>query len=596
MRCKRGHEMNENGRCIKKCKRNQYRNVETNRCNLDRNNECPPGYEISSRSGRCVKQCKSTEFRNKDTGRCNTSKKSSTRQQRSRRCGYGYELNDRGNCVKECEDDQRRNPKTGRCQKSNKRRREQRDVLDNECRYGYELNDRGNCVKKCDNDQYRNVETGRCRLKSSQREGRNVRITSRQVHLSPRIRRARSKARKNPCPSGFSLNRNGYCVKTNRKRPNVVITSNPLMDVRAAQRAIANGLIEVQQGRLVKTSRSKQRESVEDEEVVEVDNEEVGEEVDDLDRPYRAYFRPSRAPSTKLRRSQKVKSVKEAERRQAERTIEKLVGSDWKQYLPRGYKVGKELGAGRYGVTFSLCTGEDNQCDQAMKFIRKPPDRSSKTWREEVEEEFKMAKTIGRKGLAPAVISTKQQYTKSGKVAYFIMNRINRSLRDWMRESRNNAELDQKVKQMIKLFDSFHKAGYRHGDPHDDNIVVVQSSLRDPPVLKFIDFGFTRGNGGRALKAKDQLRDWLWFLRAGTKYFRESSKSLAKVRPVFNQLSNSDKKAFVDGVNKSRDYLYNKVAIHVINSYRGLLNSRQIRDLKNLRNIRYEVWERDFPL
>jgi hypothetical protein len=79
--CPEGKEINpKTGRCVKSCKPEQVRSVETGRCVSKKSSSpkrrvCPSGKEINPKSGRCVNLCKAGQVRNKDTGRCSKRRK-----------------------------------------------------------------------------------------------------------------------------------------------------------------------------------------------------------------------------------------------------------------------------------------------------------------------------------------------------------------------------------------------------------------------------------------------------------------------------------------------------------------------------------------
>lgn len=66
IRCPPGKELNDFGKCVKKCKRNQIRNPTTQRCKKG----CKNIDQELNNQGKCVKKCKSDQERNLETGRC----------------------------------------------------------------------------------------------------------------------------------------------------------------------------------------------------------------------------------------------------------------------------------------------------------------------------------------------------------------------------------------------------------------------------------------------------------------------------------------------------------------------------------------------
>lgn len=121
---------------LEPCPAGQFRNPETNRCN------------IVGSGGSTLKPCRSDQFRNPLTNRCKLRDDDSSlkpcrtdqfRNPETNRCKL---ISSAGSSLKPCSSDQFRNPETNRCKK-----------IDS----GYQL-------KPCDKGEERNPETNRCRM------------------------------------------------------------------------------------------------------------------------------------------------------------------------------------------------------------------------------------------------------------------------------------------------------------------------------------------------------------------------------------------------------------------------------------------------
>ncbi len=157
--------------------------------------------------------------------------------------------------------------------------------------------------------------------------------------------------------------------------------------------------------------------------------------------------------------------------------------------------VGPRLGAGVYGSVYAACKNTD--CSYVFKII---PLSLHHFTVKSFDREVRAQQILARLGLALEVIDS--WVCSDTTVGVIIMRVLDMTAGSFLKD-RSGATIEDHIaliKASLELLSSLHEAGYYHGDPHLDNIMLKKVSSMGPHTFNsslgyfrvyFVDMGRT---------------------------------------------------------------------------------------------------------
>lgn len=240
--------------------------------------------------------------------------------------------------------------------------------------------------------------------------------------------------------------------------------------------------------------------------------------------------------------------------------IRKRFGEGFLDNIPTGYKISRQLGKGKYGVTFLICKNAFDSL--AVKVQEVKPKKEEAVFRE-----VQLQRKFAEHGLAPEVHSDKPVFYmhQKKKYAVVIMDRIQGVLTDFLKFNINSSAIEELIDNFFIIIGTMREYGMAHGDLHDQNIGFdyrVNSRGKLCLVLTLIDFGFA------CLETSDTYLDTIQLLRTLHPVFDkrgERNKNVINrftetlqdfIRLNYNNTSNLDDDDELDRLQEDAFYLY----------------------------------------
>ena len=252
--------------------------------------------------------------------------------------------------------------------------------------------------------------------------------------------------------------------------------------------------------------------------------------------------------------------------KKAQKKFQRLYGKNGTDELPEGFTVTKLIGSGSYGTIWKICDEKTfSDCNYVVKIEKKVKSLGKR----KMKEEFKVQKLFNEKGLTIKPID--QVFFKKGRREFsmILMERVDGTLYDWLKQERSETELKRVFKQLMELQKKIKRSGFTHGDFHESNIgynLEIKNG-RFQPVFFPIDFGFSTTKGNfKDIDLFQLYRVLILFVEPGQNIHNKNARFLAKlIKPILlkrftkKQLSKSKIDEFFinDFFRKYEDYLFN---------------------------------------